>query len=143
VQIELAMKKTPNPFSRALTEATRNLAVALKQRTAAQKRVAELDAEIPALQQTIQALQAQLGQPKSIFQSKDGVYELSGDKPPVKISADREDVELATKAGVPPEVAKLLPKSNLAGIGSIPAKSGPKVDRELTEDELLEMGDVK
>jgi uncharacterized small protein (DUF1192 family) len=139
------MKKQPNPFSRALTEATRNLAVAIKQRTAAQARVAELDAQIPALQQTIQALQAQLGQKGVMPNGRETLPHTSvttGEHRAVT-SADKNDVEVATKAGVPLELARTLPKSNLSGISSIPAKSGPKVERELTEDECLELGDIK
>lgn len=116
-----------NTFEIALKSAEKELARAIKQREVKQKELAQLNAEIPSLQQTIQALRFQLGKKPT---------KLEPPTAPIPNSIDM--------SGIPPEIAKYVLPQDLTGMGSIPANSGPTIpDRELTEDELLELGDVK
>jgi hypothetical protein len=127
-------KKPHNSFKRALAEATVKLALAMKQRAAAQKRVIELDAEIPALQQTIQALQSQLGK-KGVMPS-DALH-----KGHETLSAVTGEHRAETSA-IPPELVKWVGPQDLTGMGSILPNAG-ETQRELTEEEFLDLGDVK
>jgi hypothetical protein len=124
-----SMPRRKNSFTDALNDAAKRYAKATKEREAAVKKLADLDAEIPALQQTIQALQRQLHPDDVTFRNRKNGKETtpSGE---VRVPA------------IPPELAKYVGPQDLSGMGSIPAVNG-KSGKELTEEELLELGDVK
>ena len=110
-------RKSTDSFKRSLAEANVKLALALKQRAAAQETVSRLNAEIPALQRTIAALQQQVN-PKGVMPN--------------------ESITKYTTAvtGFKPYVLPDIDES----MGSIPAIAGETV-KELTEDELLAIPD--
>jgi len=118
-------RRKPDSFKRSLAEANIKLALALKQRIAAQKALSLLNAEIPALQRTIAALQQQVN-PKGVMPNEKITTAVTGDRP----SGERVD------AGLKPYVMPDIDES----MGSIPAVAGETV-KELTEDELLAIPD--
>src|ERR1700726_1451171 len=106
------MPRRSNSFARALKDAEKDLEKAQNERARAQARLIALDAGIPALQRTIQALQQQLN---------------GG-----AVTGERR-AETSADALLYPstsELEKLVGPQNLSGMGSIP----PKMP---TEDELL------
>jgi len=119
-------KKKRNSFSAALDAACRQYAQATKEREKAAARLEWLDTFMPQLRQTIMALQKQLG--KEVIPTE------------VKKAAVTGEHRAETSA----DLLKLVGPQDLTGLRSIPAKTATAVSqKELTEDELLEMGDVK
>lgn len=91
-------------FHCSLMLANRRLEVALKERAAAQKKLGELELEIPSLQKTIQVLQQALN-PKSVLKGR---------------HANVEHLSEAASAPspIPEEISKYLGPQDFTGMGS-------------------------
>lgn len=94
--------KRKNNFSRALAEAKQRLKVALRERVRYEAKLGGLRTEIPQLQQTIQALEVQLGT-----------------KPTVSIEYKFDTPGPGAARIVDPDIAKLAGPQDLSGMGSI------------------------
>jgi hypothetical protein len=116
-------RKERNSFEVALVAATTRYGKAVKEREACVQTLDALNQELPALQQTIVALQRQLHPNDVTFRNSNTGLE----------TIPTGEVRVP---GIPPEIAKLLPRQDLTGIGSIPAAAGTPTE-PLTEDELL------
>jgi hypothetical protein len=120
-----------NSFELALDAALVRYGRAVKEREAAVQTLDKINQEIPALQQTIQALQRQLGKevmPNADASATTTTVTSTGGSP--------NGNETVIPSTIPAHIAKLLPRQDLTGIGSIPAVSGTE-GQPLTEDELL------
>jgi hypothetical protein len=125
-------KKPRNSFSAALDAAAKRYAQATKERDAAVQKLDALNQELPALQQTITALQKQLGKDAHI----PGPVERD------TFNAAGKALGLTPVSPLPPELAKLVGPQDLSNMGSVPP-TAPTPQRELTEDEIFDLGDVK
>ena len=102
-------EREPSPtfsFSTALSAATKRLEKALAERQTLTAKLTVLNQEIPSLQQTISALNKQLGNTTQPIPTP-GLQEVAPPMPAVPT--------------VPPEIRARLPLDDLTGIGSIPA----------------------
>jgi hypothetical protein len=130
-------RKPEDSFKRALADANKKLALALKLRGAAQKHLADLNIEIPALERTIAALGGQVNpspilDKKGVMPNEQGTIQtpiqthttsaVTGDTPSGDESV-KQRVEQVTKA--------------LVGVGSIPNNSGPQATAPDTEEAYL------
>lgn len=104
----MTTKKRPrNSFSAALDAAGKRYAQATKEREKAVQTLDKLDKEIPALQQTIKALQAQLHPNSGTFRNS-----TTG-----KETTPAGEVRVPA---LPSELAKIVGPQDLSGMGSIP-----------------------
>lgn len=93
-------RQRSNPFQKALSASEAALKAKLKEREAALDSLSSLNHEIPALQETVRALQQQIsGKP--------------GPVPAPKPAAGTGEI--------PPEVMAMLPPDDMSNFGSIPA----------------------
>lgn len=123
----MTTKKRPrNSFSAALDAAGRRYAQATKEREKAVQTLDKLDKEIPALRETITALQRQLGQKPAKFKTE-------GITPPTEQPAGQYGVE------IPEHLAKIVGPQDLSGMGSIPpSREQPTRPKQITnEDDTL------
>lgn len=97
-------RQRSNPFQTALSASEAGLKAKLKERETALASLSRLNHEIPALQETVRALQQQIsGKPGPI--------------PAPKPAAGTSEI--------PPEVMAMLPPDDMSNFGSIPAPVQP------------------
>jgi DNA repair exonuclease SbcCD ATPase subunit len=105
-------------FSRALAEAKKRLKWSTKRKHKLETELAGLNAEIPALERTIRALEQQLGKKKLA---------------PLSVP-----LNVLTDVHIPKELEQYVLPQDLSNFGSIPATQTQQQDAvEVTEDELL------
>jgi hypothetical protein len=121
-------RRKKDSFEVALDAAATRYGKAVKEREQAVQTLDALNKEIPALQQTIHALQRQLHPNDVTFlNSKTG-----------QETTPSGEVRVP---GIPPEIAKLLPRQDLTGVGSIPYAAGAEVPAG--EEDLPEIDGVE
>jgi hypothetical protein len=117
-------KKPANSFAAALEAATIRYGEATKEREVAVNKVADLDNELPALQQTIAALQRQLHPDDVTFRnSKTGQETTPAGEVRIPPLPD----------GIPVEIAKHL-VLDLSGMSSVPAVQPEKTEGKSAAD---------
>jgi hypothetical protein len=117
-------RRKKDSFSVALDAALARHGQATAERDTAVHTVDRLNAEIPRLEATIRVLQQQLGEEVSVGK----VEEIR--------KAVTAIVDGPTNA-IPSEIAKLLPRQDLTGIGSIPFDAKAVPVKIASEDDLL------
>ncbi len=117
------MPKRKDSFARALSDAEKRLEKALAERTAAQRRLAELEREVPTLQITVAALRSQIDPTK--------VPEFSQSMIPGRIYTD------PPPNLTPEELAKWYLGRDLSNVGSVPPAIPVAPSAPVSEDDLL------
>lgn len=110
-------RKKKSSFDAALLSAEKRLGQATAERAEAQDKLAALNAEIPSLQRTIQALKQQLGEPlpTSVTLVGGAVTEMTVTNTGTGYVAPPVD------RSIPPELERWITPLSLEGFGSIPA----------------------
>ena len=116
------MVKRANSFARALKFAETSLQKAMQERTRCQRKVAELDTEIPRLQQIIASLSGKEWKHQAKVEEIKAIME-TGSAPPPNLS--------------PEDLAKWYADRDLSSVGSIPPERPVAPSVPVSEDDLL------
>jgi hypothetical protein len=119
-------------FSRALAEAKKRLKWSTKRKHKLETELAGLNAEIPALERTIRALEQQLGKKKQL-----------GPLSKVSMVSVPSPLTVLTDVNIPKELEQYVLPQDLSNFGSTTANTQQQNGVEVTEDELLPDPDGK